>query len=247
MKGWLRWIGTPFAIFPAILLARVFETQPRPTTAWDRFGHWQCAYRTPLVVNGKPITLEIWNAPESLAAACSRIESQARTEGQTLFWLPGSDAALGVLAASDHLLQLLAMAMESGRQTMIFAFRRDHAAPTVSSSDLAIPDGIPAPPGAILRFHVRNPKSRTTTIGWETFLPPDQVRAFMAGGLLQNGWQPAVPGSAGHPLALYLKEDALCTLSAELSGQEGRVLLTVLHHRMGNATERSALPWRAAP
>jgi|GEM_PF-4999546 len=245
MRAFVALGSIVLALLPALSNARVFERQPRPRLPWERFLGWECISRTPVLIHGTPATLATWAAPESLESACRRILNQAVEAGHAAFWIPGEAMALGAIAESDRIHQLLAMTQESGRQTLVFALTRERNTP--DSAPPAIPEDLPSFPGARLRFHFANEGSQTTTLCWETPLPPEQAQAFFAEGLRQKGWQPAVPGATGHPLTLYLKGHDLCAFSAEWSRQDHQVLVTVLHHRMERLPGRLPSFWRVLP
>lgn len=231
----------PAAACAALLLtlaatgqARVFDGAGRAPGYWATLPGWERAYAAPLLLNGAPADLEIWNAPERLHAALDRLRERATAAGEIAVFLPGPDMAWGVTAGGGRVHRVFATAMESGRQTLVFRFSQSESDFRAAPRHPPLPDGIPAFPGASPAFQAVNRTSRTTFAVYTASAQPADVHAYYARALASRQWSPALGAAEPAAMGFFLRQDALCGVAAKKARQTGLTVITVVHRRLSD-------------
>ncbi len=216
--------------------ARVFEHLGGSARGpYNAFPGWARAYTAPLVVNGARTGVEVWSAPEPLAAVLARLREEARRTGGIAAFFPGATQAWGVSAGQGRVDRLLCTAMDSGRQTLVFRFSLPESAFAQARLPPAVlPEEVPLVPGAKPDFIAANEESGTTLAVFTAPGTPADAAAFLGGALGQAGWAPALGAGSGQlgGMGFYLRRRSLCGFTAKMSGFDGSCVVTVLHRRL---------------
>ncbi len=233
-------------LIPVLLLAalagpaqaRVFESLGRASfqPGGDHPG-WARAYAADWALNGAATKVEVWSASETLPAAIARMREEARRQGVIGVFLPGETLAWGAVSGGGRITRCLCTTSDSGRQTTVFLFSQadeDFRQTLGAPRPVALPDSIPAPPGATVLLSAANRDSGSTFAVFSAPGTAADSRQFLAGSLAAAGWKAAAGAGAdpAGPMALYLKGAALCGFTAKMSGHDGSCVVTVMHRRL---------------